>query len=108
MRILANGLESSTVKTPEFKAFARTFKREFSKELEKVGAKLERYTVGHFFVSGFFTNIHGKIFYFSVEDVRDRNVSMLYRTAKDFGDFSGGLNQWSEIYPDMVYHMNIR
>jgi len=92
--------ESSTVKTQQFKDFARTFKREFKKEFAKVGATNIVFNVGHFTISGFFT-VNGNVFYFSLSDVRDIKFSMTYssptmlmRTAESYKDYSGGTNNY--------------
>jgi hypothetical protein len=101
---LRRGFMSSSVKTPQFKTFARTFKCEFKKELDKINAKIEHYNVGHFYVSGFFRK-YDKLYYFSLSDVRgldpDSNSCMsqlLYRTAKHLKDYTGGINQYVSLH----------
>lgn len=111
IEILKGGLESSSYKTPEFLAFSKTFKTELKKELHAVGAKLTDFSVGHFYVSGFFT-ADEKCFYFSLTDVRgmefQSEINLLYRTAKDNKDFQGGHNQYVRLQKGMASKMNLR
>lgn len=112
LAILAIGLESSSVITPELKNFSSTFKKEFTKELESIGAKLTAYSLGHFFVSGFFKK-DGKCFYFSFGDVREMefrsgsDISLLYRTARDEKDYIGGYNNWVTVKEGMANCMSL-
>lgn len=114
---LLAGFESSSGKTPEFLSFFRTFKKEFTKELQFLGATNLQFNRGHFYVSGFFT-IGTKIFYFNLGDVRGMDYSMqnypdscmsqlLYRTAKDYMDYSGGPNQYVRIGTGMSAEMHV-
>jgi len=114
LAILALGLESSSVKTPEFKEFARAFKSMLAKELQSVGATLEAYSVNHFDVSGFFKKGE-QLYYFSFGDVRGMEfvlrrgdkVRMMYRTAKHLKDWTGGSNQWVDIEEDFGQRMRL-
>ena len=108
IELLSRGFESASVKTPEFKRFATIFKREFKKELEKVGVTDIKFSIGHFYISGFFTTKTGVMYYFTLPDVRGRVESLLYRTAKDYKDYTGGMNQYVKIMPNMVYKMNLK
>ena len=90
--------EGSSEKTPEFRAFARDFKKELKAQLMP-GMKLVEYLVGHFYVSGF---IQGKgLVYFMTTDVRfDQDLwfnHLLIRTAKDTRDFTGGPNHYTRF-----------
>lgn len=112
--LLRQGFQSSTGKTPEFMAFVRTFKSEFKKVLESIGATNIIFSVGHFYISGFFTSASGQVYYFSLPDVRSFDVDgnghfsrMMYRTAKDYKDYTGGSNQWVSIFPDMAENMRV-
>ena len=50
---------------------------------------------GFYYFTGFFTSASGQIYYLSVSDVRYfPYVRIMYRTAKDYKDFTGGSNQW--------------
>lgn len=114
--MLKNGFESAPNKTPEFKSFVSTFKREFKRELEALGATNIKFNVGHFYISGFFTSKTGQVYYFSLPDVRGfsyGNVQghmnqLLYRTAKDYKDYTGGVNQYVPIEFGMCDKMKIK
>jgi len=114
IKLLNKGFESSTVKTPEFLTFARTFKKEISKELTERQCTNITLSVGHFYCSGFFTSPTGQIYYFSISDVRSYNEnygghfsSLLYRTAKSYQDYTGGCNQYVKFEKDMVQNMRL-
>lgn len=87
--------------TPEFLAFARTFKSEFKKQLESVGCKLHKFSVGHFYFSGFFTK-GDNMYYFSWHN---GDKQLMYRTANHDRDFTGGCNQWVRISEDLGYQL---
>jgi hypothetical protein len=105
--LLQAGFESSSGLTPEFAQFFRTFKSEFTKELQTIGATDIVFSRGHFYVSGFFT-VSGQAYYFSISDVRGSDYRMpqlMYRTAKHYKDFTGGANRWVDIAPLMADKM---
>jgi len=115
LKLLKAGFESSSGKTPEFLHFARIFKKEFTCELQSIGATDIVFSVGHFYISGFFT-IDGQAYYFSIPDVRGMNYllarnpdssmcQLLYRTAKDYKDYTGGQNRYAKIRFDMAADM---
>lgn len=101
---LAN-FESSSVQTPEFKSFAREFKRDFKKEMKSIGITDVTFSVGHFYISGFFITQDAKTYYFSIPDVRSPQSNMMYRTAKHKKDYTGGANQWIKIESGMASKM---
>lgn len=114
---LLAGFESSSGKTPEFLAFVRTFKKEFTKELEFLGATNIQFSRGHFYVSGFFT-VGTKMFYFNLGDVRGMDYSMkhnpgscmsqlLYREVQHYKDYTGGMNRYVRIGNGMSAEMNV-
>ena len=116
VKLLEAGFKSSSGKTPEFLSFVEVFKKEFSNELRTIGATNIVFNVGHFYISGFFTTLAGEIFYFSLPDVRDLGHSILnypdscmsklmYRTAKDYNDYTGGMNRFVKIELDMIVKM---
>ena len=118
IKLLLAGFESSSGVTKEFLNFVRTFKREFTKELKSIGATDIMIGRGHFNVTGFFKSATGQPYYFSLSDVRDLEYSLIYypdtvqsqlmyRTAKDYKDFTGGGNQWISIDAGMANEMNI-
>ena len=117
IKLLLAGFESSSVTTQEFLDFYYTFRKEFTKELKSVGATDIQITKGHFYVSGFFT-VNKKVFYFNLSDVRGMDYALcnspdsiqsqlMYRTAKDYKDYTGGTNQWVTIKSGMVNEMRI-
>lgn len=108
IKILKSGIASSNYKTPEFIMFAKTFKAEFIKELQSIGAKLIGFNEGHFYISGFFTK-DDKCYYFSLSDVRGMEfqdqIDLLYRTARDNKDFQGGHNCYVKLESGMAKKM---
>jgi len=115
VKLLEQGFEGSSSETPEFKAFSRIFKKEFTTELKSIGATDIVFSVGHFYISGFFT-IKGQAWYFSIPDVRGMDYclannpdscmcKLLYREAKDYKDYTGGVNRYAKIRFDMAADM---
>jgi len=113
VELLQKGFESSCYPTPEFKAFCKVFKKEFTNELKSVNCTDIVFSYGHFYISGFFT-YEGQVYYFSLPDVRDFGEwydeyncmnQLLYRTAKDYKDFTGGHNRYAVIKTDMIAEM---
>jgi len=96
--LLSNGLESSSMKTPELKAFFTQFKKEFKAVLAALDANQEVViTLGHFCISGFFKR-GPQIWYFSLSDLRDPGLSeMLIRKAASFKDYKGEGNRWVSL-----------
>ena len=97
IKMLGNGLESSSQTTPEFLATYKIFKKEFTKILKDKGCTDIQIGKGHFYVSGFFTSGTGQIWYFSCQDFRDPPKNLMYRTAKHYKDYTGGSNQWAAL-----------
>jgi hypothetical protein len=75
--------------TSEFKGFATEFKKQMTAELGKE-AELVKFNVGHFYLSGFIRTPKG-LWYFSWHNGDDR---IMYRTAKNETDFTGGSNTY--------------
>ncbi len=93
IKILNNEeFESSSSLTPQFDAFSRVFKKEFTKFLKQYKTTKVVFSVSHFDITGFFGMPDNSIWYFSVGDVRWNKNNMLIRTAKDYNDFTGGSN----------------
>jgi len=93
--------ESSSVKTEEFKSFARAFKGDI-KELIQSDFELVSFSVGHFYISGFLKfNLNGKYIYFSISDVRhfpnQWRTNILVRTAEHEKDYTGGSNNYTTL-----------
>lgn len=97
--------ESSTVKTPEFKQFARDFKTDIKALIKFHGLILETYNVGHFYVSGFISRAKwngDRVYaYFSISDVRhfqnEWHENILIRTATGLHDYTGGRNEYCTL-----------
>jgi hypothetical protein len=89
--------ESSSQQTPQYLAWFKLFKKEFTALL--VGhfcVAKEDILIGkpnHFDMSGFFKYWNQWI-YFSIGDLRWSKDSMLIRTAKHEKDYTGGTNCW--------------
>lgn len=97
--MIKRGFHSSPGKTPEFLAFARTFRSEFKKELQALGCTEPEFHTGHFEMSGFFNSADGQLWYFSIGDVRWMigGLQMLVRTAQHRKDYHGGQNQSARL-----------
>jgi len=89
--LLNQEFESSIQRTPQYLEAHRVFKREFSKILKPLCSKIEISKPNHFDITGFFQMNDGRIYYFSIGDLR-WNKTFLLRTAKDFKDYTGGSN----------------
>lgn len=89
--------QSSSGLTPEFAAFAAAFKK-FVQNNAPQGSELKKFNRGHFYCSGFIQR-GSKNVYFSLSDVRgwDWSTSILVRTAKDCGDYTGGQNNRANV-----------
>ncbi|MDA3779889.1 MAG: hypothetical protein PF487_06675 [Bacteroidales bacterium] len=105
-QLLSMGLESSSGLTKEFKQFYSTFRTEFKKELKTIDATDIVFSRGHFNISGFFT-VNNQAYYFSISDVRSPMSKILYRTAMNYKDYTGGANQYVGIESGMCKRMNI-
>ncbi len=115
LKMLLAGFESSCSLTPEFAQFFRTFKSEFTKELKSIDATNIVFSRGHFYLSGFFT-LNNQAWYFYLSDVRSMDYGLknhpescrsklLYRTAKDYKDYTGGQNRYVVIEKGMAQKM---
>ena len=83
----------------EFKKFFRTEKRRITENLTKMGCTKIELDYGFYYFSGFFTSASGQIYYLCVSDVRHFPYErIMYRTAKDYKDYSGGTNQYVDRY----------
>jgi len=103
--LLRKDFQSSSSVTPEFRTFSSTFKREFNRELESIGATNPEYSVGHFYISGFYT-LKGQVYYFSLSDVRYfKERKLLIREAKGYKDYTGGRNCYVPIEAGMGKHL---
>ena len=98
---LTQKFESSSGRTPQYLAFHRLFKREFTAYLKECGAREIQFSKpNHFDATGFFT-INDQPYYFSLSDLRWSKDTLLIRTAKDYRDYHGGTNQFVRL--DSIY-----
>lgn len=116
LELLRQGFERSSGLTPEFIEFFKVFKKEFTVELKSIGCTNIEFNRGHFYISGFFTTADGQPYYFSLPDVRgidycleyypnSHMCKLLYRTVKDYNDYTGGQNRYATIRFDMASDM---
>lgn len=104
LKLLRAGFESSSGLTPEFDAFSKVFTKEITKELADAGATDIQVRRGHFDLRGNYT-VGTQTMYFSLPDVRGggypiggvKGVPIMYRTCKDYQDYTGGTNRWTEL-----------
>ena len=87
--------ESASYRTKEYLTFCRVFKRQFKKLLNETFdvIKIEISKPNHFDQYGFFELANGRIYNFSVGDLRWHNT-FLIRTARNFEDHTGGSNDY--------------
>lgn len=104
LNLLSWGFESSMGTTPEFLRFFTTFKKEFTKELQSVGATDIKFNRGHFYVFGFYT-LNGQPWYFSISDVRGQSEFM-FRKCKNYNDYTGETNQFTKLASGMAKVMH--
>lgn len=86
--------ESSCCRTSQYLEFHRVFKREFTALLRPYCNRIEISKPNHFDFSGFFETKSGRIYWFSLEDLRWSKDHLLIRTAGDFKDYMGGSNEF--------------
>ncbi len=86
--------ESSSSRTNQYITFCRVFKRQFKKLLNETFdiEKIEISRANHFDQTGFFELSNGRTYYFSIGDLR-WNKCFMIRTAINFEDYTGGINQ---------------
>lgn len=94
--------------TPAFHTFFRSFTNKLTKQLRDAGCSNIEFSKGHFYLSGFFKK-GDQWWYFSLSDVRSNwgEPSLLYRTAKDNKDFTGGINKYVPVGEYMVKEMKL-
>lgn len=109
LRATREHFESSSSHTIQYLAWHKLFKREFTAYLERIGAvEIQIGKPNHFDMSGFFKMRSGQIWYFSIGDLRWNKDRMLIRTAKDFKDYTGGMNQYVSLEDYPQFEMDMR
>ena len=71
----------------------------FKKAVEALGYHVEKVSKGYNFRTIWATK-DGQLYYFHIEDLRDAEPFMFYRTAENMKDFRGGVN-----HNDMKYQL---
>jgi len=100
--------ESSCSRTPEYLAWHRLFKGEFTKFLTSIGATLVQIgKPNHFDMSGFFT-MGTQAWYFRIEDLRWSKDKMLIRIAKSYKDYAGGMNQYASLMDETRFVEHVK
>ena len=88
---------TASSKTPQYLAWFRLFKKEFTKHLvDNCGVLKSDIEIGkpnHFDMSGFFKK-NDQWIYFRIGDLRWNKNEMLIRIAKSNKDYSGGSNNY--------------
>lgn len=82
----------------DFKVFFRNEKRRITAYLKEFGCTDIKINYGFYYFYGFFTSKTGQIYYFNSSDVRHFGYNrLMYRTAKDYKDYTGGMNQYINV-----------
>lgn len=93
----------------EFKDFFRREKRRLSEIFKAKGCTNIEMSYGFYYFSGFFTSPTGQIYYFSCSDVRHFGYNkLLIRTAKNYSDYTGGMNQFCSIERDDLMNFKLQ
>lgn len=96
--LLKRGFALSASNSPDFIAFCRTYKSEFRKVLNQLGCTGLECRNGHFYISGYFNSADGRLWYFSLDDVRCiGRLQLLVRTAQHRKDYKGGTNRYADL-----------
>ncbi|MFL5766078.1 MAG: hypothetical protein ACJ77K_19190 [Bacteroidia bacterium] len=108
--LLSKGEEyfgSGSTNSAPFNQFAKDFKKAFAAELKSMNATISTFSKGHFYISGFLLK-EDKFYYFCINDVRGGpSPQMLFRTAHNTKDYSGGHNQYVRIFDGMAEKMKL-
>ena len=92
-------------------------KKAYSKEKSIVRKALKqadftdiKFSNGYYYFSGFATK-NNKIIYFSISDVRHfpptgGSTDLLIRTAKDYKDYTGGVNNYSSLKTEEIQKLS--
>ena len=95
---IARGWDDPHCETPQMGTFPRIFKRDFTDLLTAANCRLTVFNKGYFYLSGFFRTDDDRLYYWSIDDVRDGNLDrILIRTAENEKDYTGGSNRWIRI-----------
>ena len=82
----------------DFRSFFTKQKNRITKTLTAMGCTNVEMSRQFYYFYGFFTSPSGQTYYFSCSDVRHFGYNqLLYRTAKDRKDYTGGGNQYVNV-----------
>ncbi len=99
--------ESSSMRTPQYLAFHRIFKKQISK-LFKDNFDVKKITIGkpnHFDANGFIELYDGTMYNFFIGDLR-WNKCFIIREVMSFKDFTGGINRECNIKEGLERFIN--
>ena len=94
--------DDGAYKSKDFIKFASYMKRQFKASAQERGFELDAFSIGHYYVSGFFKK-GDKFVYFSYDEPRHQQIDFnkndptngfLYRTAEHNKDYTGGRNNF--------------
>jgi len=92
----------------DFKDFFKREKKRLTSILKELGCVEIQMSMQFNYFYGFFTSKTGQAYYFSCSDVRYFGYNkLLYRTAKDYKDFTGGYNQYVSTAKGELLKMRI-
>jgi len=81
----------------DFKSFFRKEKKRITQILTELGCTNINLDYGFYYFYGFFTSKSGQAYYLSCSNTRCYDYTQLmYRTAKDYNDYTGGRNCYIE------------
>jgi hypothetical protein len=104
--IVDDNFESSSGKTPQFKAFMSSVKKWWKAWAKEFGATELDIHEMHFEFSGFF-KVGDQYWYVNCGDVRSNFMSsMLVRTAAQPKDYTGGVNQSVKYDGEFLERLN--
>lgn len=66
----------------------------FKKAIEVLGYEIVKYNKGYNYRSAFAKDDRDQMWYFNIEDLRDSEPTLMYRTANDEKDYTGGTNRY--------------
>jgi len=102
--LLNQEFESSSSRTPQYLKAHRYFKKDFIDVLKPFCKDILIHKPNHFDITGFFELNDGRIYYFSIGDLR-WDKTFLIRTAKDFKDYTGGSNNYIDLNNNFVENL---
>ena len=82
--------------SPSFNAWVQAVNRELRRLCRTCGGKMLKFSPNHYTWTCFIASQSGQVWYLSCSDVRHfPSQGILFRTAKNNTDYTGGSNQWT-------------